>query len=412
MISGIHINPTVSSILVISLIVVDYVRKHNTDAFQRRIFLVVLSTAFLAVAMDFANGVLGGRPGEDIRIIMYAVLTVFLNSQNIAYYIILAFIDYFVYSNTARTRKIIAIAAVFLSLYFISTLLNLHWKFFFYISEDNYYSKGPLYPLRLVISYLPILIITVYVIAAIRSFKRSQVYLLILFALLSGFGATLDIVLKTGSLVWICFTAALLYIYFFIIQSDAKIDSLTGIGNRTSFNEFINRLARQNTRHPEGGRPWAIAMIDLDHFKKINDTLGHLEGDNALRDMASIIKSSIRHCDFAARYGGDEFIVGVRAGSAEQAGSVKPAESAESSKAGLEKVLARIKEAMEVQNEKNLRPYKIRMSYGYDIFNTNDGVSVRDFLAHIDGLMYKNKAEHRRASDHILFPAGMPERKS
>jgi diguanylate cyclase (GGDEF)-like protein len=132
-------------------------------------------------------------------------------------------------------------------------------------------------------------------------------------------------------------------------------------------------------------------MIDLDHFKKINDTLGHLEGDNALRDMAAILKNSIRRCDFAARYGGDEFVIGVRAES------------------GVEKVFDRINRAIKAQNEKNLRPYKIQMSYGYDIFTADSGRSTRDFLAHIDQLMYKNKAERRRVSDRA---AGIPEQEA
>jgi diguanylate cyclase (GGDEF)-like protein len=392
MIPGIYINPAMGSIFIIVLIFIDYIRKYNTDTFQRKIFLIILLATFFAVASDFVNHIMEERT-DKLQVLQYVIVTIFLNSQNITYYAILVFIDYFVHSDTARTKKVIAAVTVFLLIFFISTVLNLPLKFYFSIGAGNHYTKGPLYLLRLAISYLPILIMTVYVIVEIKNFKRSQVYLLILFALLTGFGAALDIILKTGSLTWSCFTAALLYLYFFIIQTDAKIDSLTGIGNRAYFNEFINNLARHNARRggtQSSGKSWAIAMIDLDHFKKINDTLGHLEGDNALRDMAAIIKSTIRHCDFAARYGGDEFIIGVRAES------------------GIENVLDRIKEAMEMQNEKNLRPYKIEMSYGCDVFTADSGRSTRDFLAHIDKLMYKNKAERRRAGDCIMAAAAIP----
>jgi diguanylate cyclase (GGDEF)-like protein len=394
MIPQIYINPAAGSILIIVLIFIDYIRKYNTDTFQRKIFLTILSAAFFAVASDFVSHIMEGWAGGS-QVLRFAIVTVFLNSQNITYYTILVFIDYFAHGDTARTRKVITAAAAFLLIFFISTILNIPWKFYFSIAAGNYYSKGPLYPLRLAISYLPILIITVYIIAEIKNFKKSQVYLLILFAFLTGVGAALDIILKTGSLIWSCFTAALLYLYFFIMQMDAKIDSLTGIGNRAYFNEFINKLARHNARRGSGQDPdkyWAVAMIDLDHFKKINDTLGHLEGDNALRDMAAIIKNSIRRGDFAARYGGDEFIIGVKAES------------------DVEKILGRVNEAMNAQNEKNLRPYKIHMSYGYDIFTADSGRSTRDFLVHIDRLMYKNKAERRRISDRTA--AGIPEREA
>jgi diguanylate cyclase (GGDEF)-like protein len=115
----------------------------------------------------------------------------------------------------------------------------------------------------------------------------------------------------------------------------------------------------------------------MDHFKEINDTLGHLEGDNALRDMAAIIKASIRSNDFAARYGGDEFILAARADF------------------DINRILERIKASIDNQNSKGGRPYKIEISYGVDVFTTHGDQSIGEFMAHVDSLMYKNKAEHR-----------------
>jgi diguanylate cyclase (GGDEF)-like protein len=275
-----------------------------------------------------------------------------------------------------RTKKTAAVVTVFLFLYFISTILNLGTGIYFYYAENNYYTQGPLYPLRLAVSYLPVPLLIGYIVTGIKNFKMSQVYLLIFFALLIGSGAALDLIVRAGSLAWPCFAAAVLYIYFFIVQSDAKIDNLTGIGNRASFNEFINKLAKQNTM-----RSWAIVMIDLDHFKEINDTLGHLEGDNALRDMANIIKNSIRHSDFAARYGGDEFIIAIKA------------------ETDITKVMKRLEDAIEAHNSKNLKPYKLQMSFGCDVFTTSSGKSIGEFLNHIDELMYKHKAERRQAAN-------------
>jgi diguanylate cyclase (GGDEF)-like protein len=180
--------------------------------------------------------------------------------------------------------------------------------------------------------------------------------------------------IKKGSLVWACFSASILYIYFFIIRSDSKIDSLTGIGNRYSFNEFINKLSKQNTKED-----YSIVMIDLDRFKEINDTLGHIEGDNALRDMAVIIKGCIRYSDFAARYGGDEFILATKAES------------------DIKRVIERINETIDNQNRKRSRPYQLYMSYGYDVYTTNSGQSIHEFISRIDSLMYKQKEERRKA---------------
>jgi diguanylate cyclase (GGDEF)-like protein len=286
---------------------------------------------------------------------------------------------------------------VFLSFWCFSVVLNLKYRFYFYISGDNIYTPGKYYFIRFVINYLVIPLCTIDMIFSSKAIQRAQVYLILFFGFLTGAGAALDVIVDTGSLTWPCFATALLYIYFFIVQSDLKIDSLTGIGNRYSFNEFIDRLARQggrraspsredsgNLRRSYGaGESWAIVMIDMDHFKEINDTLGHLEGDNALRDMAAIIKSCIRRSDFAARYGGDEFVLATRAEN------------------DIRRLMGRIRDAIAAQNEKKIRPYTLEISYGFDIFATGGEQSIEDFLVHVDSLMYKHKAERRRASDRI-----------
>jgi diguanylate cyclase (GGDEF)-like protein len=86
----------------------------------------------------------------------------------------------------------------------------------------------------------------------------------------------------------------------------SRTDSLTGLYNRKHFLEVLTgEVARaERSRHP-----FAVMMIDTDHFKKYNDTFGHLAGDALLKQIGQIIKESLRSVDVAARYGGDEFIV-------------------------------------------------------------------------------------------------------
>jgi diguanylate cyclase (GGDEF)-like protein len=372
----IYINPALGSCLTIVLVFLDYVNKYNTDPFQRKIFLAILAATFMAVITDFISRLLEGQGGAAVTVTLYAVITSFFLFQNLAYYLSFLFIDYFAHKNMPRSWMILKFILCFLSLYTVTTLINLPFHYYFHISPDNRYAPGGLYLLRLAVSYLPILLSIADILSSIKIFRKTEIYSLVFFAVLTGSGAALDILIRTGSLAWPCFTAALLYIYFFIIQSDAKIDSLTGIGNRYSFNEFINKLSLLSVK-----QSWAIVMIDMDHFKEINDKYGHLEGDNALRDMAKIIKDTIRHSDFTARYGGDEFVLAVRMAY------------------DIEKLLARLQETIDRWNEKQAKPYKIAMSYGYDIYTTGGAQSMNEFLRHIDTLMYKHKAERRRKED-------------
>ncbi|MBI5187038.1 MAG: GGDEF domain-containing protein [Nitrospinae bacterium] len=83
-------------------------------------------------------------------------------------------------------------------------------------------------------------------------------------------------------------------------------DALTGIYNRRAFDEEI---AKELKLSLEKNRPCALAIIDIDDFKKINDTFGHQIGDHALTHIARMVKGSIKNSDFLARYGGEEFVV-------------------------------------------------------------------------------------------------------
>jgi diguanylate cyclase (GGDEF)-like protein len=82
-------------------------------------------------------------------------------------------------------------------------------------------------------------------------------------------------------------------------------DSLTGLYNRAWLNDMLPKLA---ARAAQDGSPLSIIMIDLDHFKRFNDTHGHLAGDAALSAAANVIRESLRPSDFAVRYGGEELM--------------------------------------------------------------------------------------------------------
>jgi diguanylate cyclase (GGDEF)-like protein len=83
-------------------------------------------------------------------------------------------------------------------------------------------------------------------------------------------------------------------------------DSLTHLYNRR---HFLDVASREIARSARFNRPISLLMIDIDHFKSINDTYGHLTGDAVLRDVAMRLRSNLRQSDILARYGGEEFIL-------------------------------------------------------------------------------------------------------
>ena len=86
----------------------------------------------------------------------------------------------------------------------------------------------------------------------------------------------------------------------------ARHDPLTGALNRKGMDESINREVSKVRR---AGTPLAVAMLDIDHFKQLNDRLGHAAGDAALRHLAVVAREVLRPQDTVARYGGEEFVV-------------------------------------------------------------------------------------------------------
>ena len=86
----------------------------------------------------------------------------------------------------------------------------------------------------------------------------------------------------------------------------ARHDSLTGLANRFQFNERLSLAVARRRRKPA---PIALLYLDVDHFKQINDTMGHATGDSLLIAFANRLRECVRTTDLVARLGGDEFVV-------------------------------------------------------------------------------------------------------
>lgn len=89
------------------------------------------------------------------------------------------------------------------------------------------------------------------------------------------------------------------------LQKKAMVDPLTRVWNRGAITDLLEREIARARR----GSPVSVAMLDADHFKRVNDTHGHPVGDEVLRELAARVRGGIRDCDDVGRYGGEEFLV-------------------------------------------------------------------------------------------------------
>ncbi len=161
-------------------------------------------------------------------------------------------------------------------------------------------------------------------------------------------------------------------------EEQTTLDPLTTLNNRrwldTNFPKIINRCNY-------GQQPLSIMMVDIDHFKGVNDTYGHLVGDEVLRVVAEIIKNSIRPNDFSCRYGGEEFIV------------IFPGTSHENAMIPAERLRLRIEEkTKEVALEKNIPAVTISGGIGSRSEESQDQESI---VKVADQNLYKAKESGR-----------------
>lgn len=126
----------------------------------------------------------------------------------------------------------------------------------------------------------------------------------------------------------VCLVVSLLVLSVFILtigryqvqlETMAATDPLTGLHNRRTFSVHLDQAIREARRNHQ---PLSLLMVDLDHFKRLNDTLGHGAGDDELRRTSECLRTNLREADLLCRWGGEEFAIMLKATSLQSAASV------------------------------------------------------------------------------------------
>jgi diguanylate cyclase (GGDEF)-like protein/PAS domain S-box-containing protein len=149
-------------------------------------------------------------------------------------------------------------------------------------------------------------------------------------------------------------------------------DELTGLYNRRGFLELARHVIQQTDRARSSA---LLFFVDLNGMKQINDQLGHEEGDQALRETASVLRATFRASDVVARLGGDEFVALLPEASAEQ----------------LELFTARIDAEIALRNQKLGQRYRLSASVGGTVYDSSHPESIEGLLVKADALMYEQK---------------------
>ena len=157
----------------------------------------------------------------------------------------------------------------------------------------------------------------------------------------------------------------------------ATQDELTGLLNRRGFNDKLERIWAQAKEY---SFRVGLLLIDIDHFKVVNDSYGHQVGDDVIRECGQLLGNMVRSADVLARYAGDEFIVVIPRGEREQ---IEPI---------AKRILRSIREHVFVAREYDL---KMTISIGGITRTPHTGDSLEDFLVSSDRALYRAKGDGR-----------------
>jgi len=188
-------------------------------------------------------------------------------------------------------------------------------------------------------------------------------------------------VIKEKEHLYIICTSKCFLSYISELTENAIFDSLTGIYNKKEILEYLKKNLQNYKRYKK--EPFSVMIFDIDYFKKVNDTYGHLAGDYILKQFVKIIKKLIRKSDILGRFGGEEFIL------------ILP----NTKLSGAMKLARRIKDAIENYTFMfDNKPIKITTSIGITSSSLQDDVDT--ILMRADEALYEAKRKGRNRIEY------------
>lgn len=368
---AIFIGNTIGAVLMIILLISS--RTHARTVFvDEKIFLTMVWLTLSLCTAEFLSFLVDGAtfPGA---MMLNRILNSLLFAANISFaFIWTVYVDFKVYGDQERLRRRYVWIGLPAAAIVLMSLLNLFSDVFFTISAENVYSRTSLVPLTYLCSY-GYLLYGMTLVYGRKNQGRKYLFLpVMVFMIPILIGSLCQFFFYGLSLVWVSVAVAVVSLYINIQNEDAYVDALTGLYNRLYLNRHLREI------RPGKGQCLAGIMLDIDHFKSINDTYGHAMGDQALQDVGRLLyRVADSHQAIAVRFAGDEFIL-LR--------SV-------SDRSEVEEMGHALRKAAEEFNNRKQRPYTLAFSMGIALFQEG-AESLDDFISSMDTAMYQDK--HQR----------------
>lgn len=244
----------------------------------------------------------------------------------------------------------------------------------FTISSENSYQREALWliPALATVAYVVFGVVYIY-----SNRKRINKYMIMPIALIISpifIGALVQAFLPGTAIIAMVVTISLVGLYASTQSEFAYIDRLSGVYNRRYLDDYLTGLNEDDNNKKKQKTITGI-MLDMDKFKAINDNFGHHVGDDAIAQVGGILRENLGKMNFAARYGGDEFII------------ITPMLDSDS----IETLIQKLTDAANKKNASGEYPYVLEFSYGYAQFTVGKEKNYDGFMQRMDDNMYHYK---------------------
>lgn len=339
---------------------------------EKLFYGMCLLTLALCVG-ETATFLLDGQLFPGARPLLRLLNTLLFVGNSLFSFLWTVYVDYKLFGRMDRLRRIYPIVALPALVVAVLAVGNLFGDVFFTLTEDNLYRRTPLVALTYLVTYG-------YLAGGagmvFRYRHRVDRYLFLPVAVFLApifLGSLLQMHFYGITLIWVSVALGVTSLYINIQNETSLVDSLTKLYNR----DYLTRYLRSAAQHPPADGLLAGLMIDLNSFKEINDTYGHSEGDAALRLVGRLLMEVLPRRAFAARYGGDEFIV----------------LAVVQHEAQLHVLMDTIQGRAAACSRAQGLPYELSLSMGETFFRPYSDTQD-SFLRRMDERMYENKRRH------------------
>lgn len=365
---------------IILLIIIKYQMVKRTSSYSAADMLLNMCTTLIIVicASDMIAVILNGRTFLYAHTVLEIINIIYFESITFIGYVWMLYVLVRLGKvNDLRDRKLL-LWAVPLILFTLIMLTN-HWhQLVFVIDAANKYRRGSMVFIHWILTWPYMLVITailfyrVYI--AKNKVQMTDSKIMLSFIVAPFISSILQMVLGGTSVTQVGMTISVMIIYVASLNRQIRRDPLTGLNNNRAFRSYIGDIIlREQT-----STKLTIIMMDIDDFKNINDTYGHLEGDRALVLASDVLKKVCGSSDkspFLCRFAGDEFVVA----------------GVDLTQADIGSIIRNLnKELSTMTNDYNL-PYSISMSIGHSTRVCCNNIEVDDLISMADMNMYIDK---------------------